>query len=89
MRLMSGINHAHLNTALQGLQDNPELVERSARRFESDEPPPPYSSAGSTEQSSPITFGRSQLSTPEKNELLSQPFTTDELDYFRRTFDAY
>ncbi|KAF2249588.1 hypothetical protein BU26DRAFT_320319 [Trematosphaeria pertusa] len=86
-----GMNAARLNSVtatLQRMQDDPEAVQRSIRRFD-DDPPPPYSPASSTRLPTPALTVRSQLTAHETDELIRRPLNNDERDYYRRTFHAY
>ncbi|KAH8589896.1 hypothetical protein B0O99DRAFT_471157, partial [Bisporella sp. PMI_857] len=78
-----GMNSTHMNgvnSILRQLQNDPEMLQRIRRRFDYDEPPPPYSSGSSTE---PLTAAQ------ERGELVCRPLDTEELYAFRYGLGAY
>ena len=74
-------------STLQRLQDDPEVLDRTRRRFDADEPPPPCSPATITDPPSPTFFA--QRSEHEINELVRQPLDNEELYWVRKSFGAY
>jgi hypothetical protein len=75
-----GLNPTRLNrvdSTLQRMQDDPEVLDRSRLRFDADEPPPPYSAATIIEP--PCLIFLAQRSEHEINELIRRPLDNEEL----------
>ncbi|EHY60965.1 uncharacterized protein HMPREF1120_08907, partial [Exophiala dermatitidis NIH/UT8656] len=82
------INPARLNSimpALQWMEDDPAFLEHRERRFERDDPPPPYSSRSTTREPTPGPFPQTQGDI-DFAELLRQPLSDHEIDLIRYTF---
>jgi hypothetical protein len=85
-----GMNPARFTavaSTLQRMEDDPEALERSRRRFDFEDPPPPYSSGTATEPPTPIL--RPQLNEHETEELLRRPLDYEELFWFRKDFRGF
>ena len=70
---------------LQRMEDNSDFLEHGRRRFDSDEPPPPYSPGGGTEVPYPNIF---RISTG-MDELLKEPLDAEERYRLRENFSCY
>lgn len=82
------INPSRLNSimpALQRMQDDPGFLEYRERRFERDDPPPPYSSRSTTRESTPDPLPQTQGNI-DLAKLLRQPLSDHEIDMVRYTF---
>ncbi|KAK5442649.1 hypothetical protein LTS15_010967 [Exophiala xenobiotica] len=77
--------------ALQRMEDDPAFLEYRERRFERDDPPPPYSSRSTTREPTPEPFPQIQ-SDIDLADLLRQPLSDHEIDVTRynlRSYSAY
>jgi hypothetical protein len=84
------LNPTRLNqmtSTLQRMQDDPEVLDRSRRRFDADDPPPPYSPATITDPPTPTFF--TQHPEHEISELVRRGLNNEELYWFRTSFHAY
>ncbi|RMD39360.1 hypothetical protein DV735_g5759, partial [Chaetothyriales sp. CBS 134920] len=85
------INPARLNSimpSLQQMEDDPAFLEYRERRFEQDDPPPPYSSCSTTRGPTPDPLPQIQNDI-DLAELLRRPLSDHEIDVIRSTFRNY
>ncbi|KAF2245189.1 hypothetical protein BU26DRAFT_462997, partial [Trematosphaeria pertusa] len=85
MHSVRDINHARLNAimpTLQRMEDDPAFLEGRRHRFDADDPPPPYSSGGSTELPTPDPFPRVANADVDVDELLRKPLNDSEIRMF-------
>ncbi|OAP65169.1 hypothetical protein AYL99_01141 [Fonsecaea erecta] len=85
LRTIYDINPARLNSimpTLQRMEDDPSFLEYRERRFEQDEPPPPYSSRSTTRESSPELLPQTQGDI-DLEELVRKPLSDHEINVIR------
>lgn len=75
-----------ITSTLQRMEDDPEALNRTSQRFDSDEPPA-YLSAGSTEMLTPHLYA--QPPDYDTDKLLRRPLDGEELFNLRQTIRCY